>query len=47
MAELQEYIDGIPNISGFEDAISKAIAKGKKSPVFRIEKPFMQQLQLC
>jgi len=34
MNQLQESIEGIPNISGSENAIEQAIAQGKKTPVF-------------
>jgi len=34
MTELQEYIDGIPNISGSEDAVARAVAEGKTRPVY-------------
>jgi len=34
MSDLQEYIDGIVNISGSEKEIEGAIAQGKKYPVF-------------
>jgi len=34
MKALQEYIDGIPNISGSDKEVSQAIAEGKKKPVF-------------
>jgi hypothetical protein len=37
MAELQEYIDGIPNISGSEKAVLQAIRDGKSKPVFKNE----------
>jgi hypothetical protein len=33
MPELQEYIDGIPNVSGSEGAVAKAMESGKKNPV--------------
>jgi hypothetical protein len=34
MSELPEYVDGVPNISGSEDVIEKAIRDGKKRTVF-------------
>jgi hypothetical protein len=37
MDEIQEYIDGIPNISGSEEAVAQAMDNGKKSNVFLTE----------
>jgi hypothetical protein len=34
MPEIQEYIDGIPNISGSEEIVDQAIKKGEKNKVF-------------
>ena len=34
MSELPEYIDGVPNISGDEDLIERAIADSRGNPVF-------------
>lgn len=34
MKPLPEYIDGLPNICGFETEIANAIAKGRERPVF-------------
>ncbi len=34
MAELAEYIDGVPNISGSEPLIERVIAEGRERPVF-------------
>jgi Glycosyl hydrolase family 57 len=40
MAELQEYIDGLPNISGFDKEIAQAIKSGKTKPVYKNESHF-------
>jgi len=39
MQELSEYIDGLPNLSGSEDAIAAAIARGRETPVFARQTP--------
>ena len=39
MQELSEYIDALPNLSGSEDAIAAAIARGRETPVFAGQTP--------
>jgi hypothetical protein len=34
MADLPEYIDGVPNISGSEDLIERTIREASDRPVF-------------
>jgi len=49
MPELQEYIDGIPNISGAEESIAQAIKSGKQRQVFLPESrvPFNSLNSAC
>jgi hypothetical protein len=37
MPELPEYVDGLPNLSGFDAEIERAVARGRERPVFRSE----------
>lgn len=37
MPELPEYLDGLPNICGFESEVARAVARGREQPVYRTE----------